>query len=197
MRQNKPNPQMSRPLLYVCFFFLGAIALYGCSNASSANTAGEFPPQSLPVVQVDSATVNTYQEFTASLQGNRDIEVRPQVDGYLDKIYIDEGAHVTKGQPLFHIDAHPYQEVVNNTRASLQAAKAAMESAAINVEKLTPLVQNNVVSAVQLKSAQSAYDAAKANVAQAQAAAASAGINLDRLFTIILKTKKPFYLNCR
>jgi membrane fusion protein (multidrug efflux system) len=178
MRQNKPNPQMSRPLLYVCFFFLGAIALYGCSNASSANTAGEFPPQSLPVVQVDSATVNTYQEFTASLQGNRDIEVRPQVDGYLDKIYIDEGAHVTKGQPLFHIDAHPYQEVVNNTRASLQAAKAAMESAAINVEKLTPLVQNNVVSAVQLKSAQSAYDAAKANVAQAQAAAASAGINL-------------------
>lgn len=179
MRQTKPDQQMTRmPLVYMICFFLGIITVYGCGNPSSANNTGEMPAQSLPVVQVDSLPVNTYQEFTASLQGSRDIEVRPQVDGYLDKIYVDEGAHVTTGQPLFHIDARPYQEQVNNAQANLQAAKATMEQAAINVEKLTPLVQNNVVSVVQLKSAQAAYSAAKATVAQSQAAVASAGINL-------------------
>ncbi len=63
-----------------------------------------MPPQALPVITVASMPATTYQEFTASLQGRKDIEIRPQVDGYIDKIYVDEGAHVKKGQPLFHIN---------------------------------------------------------------------------------------------
>jgi membrane fusion protein (multidrug efflux system) len=157
---------------------LVTVFLYGCGGASSANNPGEQPPQSLPVISIDSFPFTAYQEFPASLQGNRDIEVRPQVDGYLEKIYVDEGAHVHKGQLLFRIDTRSYQEQVNNAHANLQSAKAALENAALNVEKLTPLVQNKVVSEVQLKSAQAAYNAAKANVAQAQAAYATANINL-------------------
>jgi membrane fusion protein (multidrug efflux system) len=61
---------------------------------------------------------------------------------------------------------------------SLQSAKAALESASINIDKLTPLVANNVVSDVQLKSAKAAHDAAKANVSQAQAAVDAAKINI-------------------
>jgi RND family efflux transporter MFP subunit len=58
------------------------------------------------------------------------------------------------------------------------AAKANMEKAAIEVNRLTPLVENRVVSDVQLKAAQAAYDAAKAQVSQAEAAGKNAGINL-------------------
>ena len=63
-------------------------------------------------------------------------------------------------------------------RPSLAAAKANLANAEINVSKLTPLVQNNVVSDVQLKTAQAAYDAAAANVAQAQAMVQCAEINV-------------------
>jgi membrane fusion protein, multidrug efflux system len=157
---------------------LFSIILYSCNSANSAPVAMEMPLQSLPVISLRAYPVNTSKEFTASLEGSRDIEIRPQVDGYLDKIYVDEGASVRKGQLLFHIDARPYQEQLNNANANLQSAKAALENASINVEKLAPLVQNNVVSDVQLKSAKAAYNAAKANVDQAQSAVAAANISL-------------------
>lgn len=156
--------------------FMG-LMLQGCNTASSAPVT-EMSLQSLPVIRLATYPVTTYKEFTASLEGTRDIEIRPQVDGYLDKIYVDEGAAVRKGQLLFHIDPRPYQEQLNNAAANLQSAKAALENADINVEKLAPLVQNNVVSPVQLKSAKAADDAAKANVTQAQSAVASARINI-------------------
>jgi membrane fusion protein (multidrug efflux system) len=165
------------PILILASLFF-VVVLHGCNTATSAPVT-EMPAQSLPVISLNNYPVTTYKEFTASLEGSRDIEIRPQVDGYLDKIYVDEGASVHKGQLLFHIDARPYQEQLNNTNANLQSAKAALESASINVEKLTPLVKNNVISEVQLKSAKAAYDATKANVEQAQAAVASARINVE------------------
>jgi membrane fusion protein (multidrug efflux system) len=91
---------------------------------------------------------------------------------------VDEGAQVKKGQLLFKIDPQPYIEQLNNANAIYMAAKASLEDAEINVNKLVPLVQNNVISDVQLKSAQAALDVAKANVAQTSAAVQSARINL-------------------
>ena len=150
----------------------------GCK--SSADNAGGFqmPPQELPVITVSSVPATTHQEYTASLQGRKDIEIRPQVDGYIERIYVDEGARVRKGQTLFQINDRPYREQLNNAKASLAAAKANLANAQINVSKLTPLVQNNVISDVQLKTAQAAYTAAEANVAQAQAVVQSAQISL-------------------
>ncbi|OJV17995.1 MAG: efflux transporter periplasmic adaptor subunit [Dyadobacter sp. 50-39] len=156
----------------------GTAAIYSCGSSTANAPAGAPPAQALPVITVSDHEVTSHREFTASIQGSRDIEIRPQVDGYLDRISVDEGAYVRKGQVLFHIDARPYAEQLNTAKASLQSAKAALESASINVEKLTPLVANKVVSDVQLKTAKAAYDAAKANVAQAQAAVDAAKINV-------------------
>src|SRR5258705_8802879 len=159
------------------FIIVAAFMLYAC-HSSSSNKQGPPPPESLPVITVSSMPATTYQEYTASLEGSRDIEIRAQVDGYLDRIYVDEGAYVKKGQLLFKINGQPYLEQLNNASALHAAAKASLENAAINVNKLVPLVQNNVISDVQLKSAQAAYNVAKANVVQAAAAVQAARINL-------------------
>jgi membrane fusion protein (multidrug efflux system) len=151
--------------------------IYSCGS-TTANAPAQMPAQSLPVITVSDQQVTAHREFTASVQGSRDIEIRPQVDGYLDRISVDEGAYVRKGQVLFHIDPRPYVEQLNTAKASLQSAKAALESSNINVDKLTPLVANNVISDVQLKSAKAAQDAAKANVSLAQAAVDAAKINI-------------------
>jgi membrane fusion protein, multidrug efflux system len=157
---------------------IAALVLYSC-NSSSGNEGGyQQPVQSLPVITVNNMPATTYLEFSASLEGSKDIEIRPQVDGYLDKIYIDEGAYVRKGQSLFHINERPYREQLNTAKAGLAAAKANLANAQINLSKITPLVQNNVVSEVQLKSAQATYDAAAASVAQSQAMVQTAEINV-------------------
>ena len=161
-------------------FLLAVTVIFNACKSSGDNGAGgyQMPPQELPVITVSSVPATTYQEFTASLQGKKDIEIRAQVDGYIDKIYVDEGARVRRGQPLFHINDRPYREQLNSAKASLAAAKANLANAQINVNKLAPLVQNNVISDVQLKTAQAAQSAAEANVAQAEAMVQSAQISV-------------------
>lgn len=162
---------------------IALIVLYSCTSSSGNSGNMQAPPQALPVITLLNVPAITYQEFSASLEGSKDIEIRPQVEGYIDRIYVDEGAHVRKGQTLFHINDRPYIEQLNNAKASLAAAKANLANAQINVTKLTPLVQSNVISDIQLKTAQSAYDAAAASVAQAQAMVSNAAINVG--YTVI------------
>ncbi|GAB4044490.1 efflux RND transporter periplasmic adaptor subunit [Spirosoma litoris] len=163
--------------LSLAFFLI--LSHFGCtSSTNETTTATEVP--TLPVVQVKTASVTTYQEFPATLEGRVNVDIRPQVEGYLEKIYVDEGAAVRKGQPLFRIDTRTYQEQVGNASASLLGAKANLDKAALEVARLTPLVENNVVSDVQLKAAQSAYAAAKANVEQARSIVGNANVNLNR-----------------
>ncbi len=108
------------------------------------------------------------------------LRLRAQVDGYSGyKIFVDEGAFVKVGQPLFKINDQPYAEQLNTAIANLHVAEANMNTAQIEVDKLDPLVKNNVISPVQLKSAESSYAAAKAMVEQAKAAIQTARINLN------------------
>jgi membrane fusion protein, multidrug efflux system len=163
------------------YFFYGLfclIILYGCSATTDNRQAFAQPIQSLPVVNVKDIPATTYQEYTASIEGTKNVEIRPMVDGYLEGIYVDEGSTVKKGQLLFKIQDAPFVEQINNAKANLLASKANLIKADIEVNRLTPLVQNNIVSDVQLKSAQSAHEVASANVALAEAMVNTAQINL-------------------
>ncbi|PUZ29943.1 efflux RND transporter periplasmic adaptor subunit [Chitinophaga costaii] len=176
-------------LLATAGLLLSALLYSSCGHS---NAEGNYQPPitTLPVFQVTASDAHTTEEYTASLEGTQNVEVRAQVDGYLSKIYVDEGAYVTKGQPLFKIDDRSYSEQYNNAGASLQAAKANVEKAHIEVERMAPLVAHNVISDVQLKTAQAVYDAAKAQLAQAQAAQGNAAINLG--YTTVLAPASGF-----
>ncbi len=154
------------------------ITLQSCHNTGAGAGYQAPPPANLPVVTVTDRPFTTYREYTASLEGSNDIEIRPQVNGYIEKIFVDEGAFVRKGQPLFKINDQPYVEALNNANASLAVAKANQASAEINVNKLEPLVQNQVISPIQLRTARAAYDAATASVSQANAMVGNAKINI-------------------
>jgi membrane fusion protein (multidrug efflux system) len=163
------------------YLALVALTLYSCS--SKPQTAVAPPPPSLPVATITIGTDTTYQEYPASVEGTVNVEIRPQVSGSLDKVFVDEGAFVSTGQPIFKINDQPYRAALNNAIASQHAAEGALASAQLEIDKLTPLVQNKVVSDYQLKTAKTAYDIAKANNEQAKASVSTAQINLG--YTLI------------
>ncbi|HEY4322947.1 MAG TPA: efflux RND transporter periplasmic adaptor subunit [Mucilaginibacter sp.] len=164
--------------IYLALF---ALSLYSCSP--KPQTAVAPPPPSLPVATIISGTETTYQEYPASIEGAVNVEIRPQVSGSLDKVFVDEGAFVNAGEPIFKINDAPYRAQLNNAIASLHAAEAALTNTQLEIDKLTPLVQNKVVSEYQLKTARAAYDVAKANIEQAKANVSTAQINLG--YTLI------------
>lgn len=163
------------------YLALIALLLYSCST--KPQTAVAPPPPSLPVATIATGTDTTYQEYPASVEGTVNVEVRPQVSGTLDKVFVDEGSLVRAGEPLFKINEQPYRAALNNALASMHAAESAAANAQLEVDKLTPLVQNKVVSDYQLKTAKAAYDIAKANIEQAKANVSTAQINLG--YTLI------------
>jgi membrane fusion protein (multidrug efflux system) len=157
------------------------LLLNSCSTAPAAAPAP--PPPALPVAAVQTSSVTTYQEYPASIEGTVNVEIRPQVSGALDRVFVDEGALVSAGQPIFKINDQPYRAALNNALASLHAAEAAQGNAQLEIDKLTPLVANKVVSDYQLKTAKATYQVAKANIESAKANVSTAQINLG--YTLI------------
>jgi membrane fusion protein (multidrug efflux system) len=158
------------------------ILLQNCTKATEgANMAPPTPE--LPVYTVISSPATTYQEFPTALEGKNNVEIRSQVDGYLDRIYVEEGAYVRAGQPLFKIDSRAYGEQMNMANANLQVANANIQKAKVEVDRLEPLVAAKVVSDVQLRTAKANYAAAVAAASQAKASVGGARINVG--FTTI------------
>lgn len=177
------KPNLFYNAVYISTLIVAIWLLASCNSSSATGAEASQPPQALPVVAVTQMPATVYQEYSASLEGSKDIEIRPQVEGYIEQIYVDEGARVRRGQMLFKVNDRTYREQLNTAKAGVSAAKANLVAAQINVSKIKPLVDNNIVSDVQLKSAQAAYDAAQAQVAQAQALVRNAEINLG--YTLI------------
>ncbi len=119
------------------------------------------------------------RQYTASLQGKVNVEVRAQATGYIEKILVKEGSYVKKGQALFLIDRQPYQIKLQHAEATLKAASAALVDAEVELDKVKSLVENKFVSPIQLQTANAALDSAKGMVAQAKAAVAEAQLNLN------------------
>jgi len=167
-------------VMKISILLLAALFI-GCSSDKVQVAAPVI--QSLPVIALHNSSETTFTEYPASIQGAVDLEIRPQVSGSLDQIYVNEGALVQKGQPLFKINELPFKEAVNNAKALLHAAQAAVTNAQLEVDKLTPLVANKVVSDFQLKTAKATLQSAQASVEQAKAGVATANINLG--YTLI------------
>jgi len=161
------------------FTSLTVLFLYGCAPKQEI-----VPPiPSLPVINIVAGSVTTYKEYPAAIEGAVDVEVRPQVSGILDKIFVDEGSFVKAGDALFKINELPYRAQLNNSLAGLHAAESAIINSQLEIEKLTPLVENKVVADYQLKAAKATNEVAKANIEQQKAYVAAARINLG--YTLI------------
>ena len=177
------NPKM-KTITKIKFIILTSsiILLQNCTKA--AESAGALPPApELPVYTVITSNTSTFQEFPTALEGKNNVEIRSQVDGYLDKIFVEEGAFVRLGQPLFKIDSRSYGEQVNVASANLQAANANIQKMKVEVDRLTTLVAEKVVSDVQLKTAKANYAVAVATAAQAKASLS--GSRITNGFTTI------------
>lgn len=152
---------------------------YGCGPVNGGKNAEKKEQPTLPVMTINPSDATVTTGYSTLLEGKVNVEIRPQVDGTLSAIYVDEGAYVKAGQPLFKIDERVYREQYNSALAAQHTAEASLVVAKLNEEKLIPLVQNNVVSDIQLKTAKANYQAALAVVEQSKAAARSALVNLD------------------
>lgn len=172
---------MKKTIQFALILLAGSV-LSSCGGkdekaAEAAAAANQVKAYKVLQIQPTDATLNT--DFPASIQGQQNIEIRPRVDGYIDRIYVDEGAVVKAGQLLFKINAPQFEQEVRTAAASIKSAEAEVSAAKMAVTKVKPLVEKDIISKYELEAAEYAYQAALATLAQARAALANARTNLS------------------
>lgn len=158
----------------VLFAFCLAL-LSSCGNKS--NDAGKVPEYAVEELQPITANLTT--TYPATIRGKQDVEIRPQVSGFITKLCVDEGATVRKGQTLFIIDPTQYQSAANTARAAVATAKAAVSTQQMTFDNKKELNKKQIISDYDLSMAENALLQAKAQLAQAQAQLTAAEQNLS------------------
>lgn len=155
------------------------ISFSSCGKSGADAGALAAPKPEVDFFQAESITGEVEKKYPGTVEGTVNVDIKAQVSGYLEAIYVKEGDYVNKGQSLFKIKGDVYAEQVNNSRAAYKSAQANLSNAKLEVEKIKPLVDGKVFSDMQLKTAQANYEAAVAQVAQAKAALGSSQLNAD------------------
>lgn len=150
--------------IYTLLILSLALVLVSCGNSEQKQTLAKSPPAPFPVSQIETKTVTGYQDYPATIEGIVNSDVRAKTSGYIEKVYVDEGQKVRKGQSLFKLETQSLSQDAG-------AAKARVNVAQVEVDKLIPLVEKNIISPVQLETA-------KANLAQAKANLSGVSANI-------------------
>jgi membrane fusion protein (multidrug efflux system) len=133
------------------------LLLFSCNEKKEEKQEDSVYPVTSPL-KMDTI-IN--KDFVAQIQSVKNIEVRAQEKGFLEKIYVDEGQYVRAGQTLFRIMPQIYQ-------AELLKARAEVDQASIELKNASTLANNNIVSKNERLMAKAKLDAANAEMKLAQ-----------------------------
>lgn len=152
---------------------VGAIGLVGCGKQQEQQQGGA-PELAVLTVGEEDATLQT--AYPATLRGLNDVEIRPQISGFITKVCVQEGQHVNKGQTLFIIDQVQLKAAVDAANAQVNQAKAAVDVAQANVNTAQTnannnklLLDQNIISKPAYQTSLDALNAAKAQLNQTMA----------------------------
>lgn len=146
-----------------CILPLACAVLAGCGPGKAAQADRQ---QALPVqtAAVKLQPVEDYGEYLATIQSLGSAVLRPEVEGQLVKIYAHSGETVSAGTPILSIDPSKQQATVNTEQAAQKSRLATLAYAQQDLERQKGLYASGVTSRQELDRAQSAYEAAKADV---------------------------------
>jgi len=151
-------------------FSIGLISvLFICAcNSSKGKADNAEDIRSVPFITVEAIDTTLYTEYVADIQAVRNVEVRSKVQGFLEKIYVDEGALVQAGQLLFKINEDEQRANMSRARALLNNALADAQTVALELERVKVLVNKNIVTKTDLDVAEAKLKAAQARVEEAK-----------------------------
>ena len=162
-------------LKQAALFAVGVSLLTACGNSQGGMKLGDSEYAVMTVNATSSEQTTTYP---ATIQGKQDIEIHPQVSGFIVKLCVDEGAAVRKGQALFQIDPTQYKAVYEQAVASVKSAQANLKTVSDTEKNKKMLHEQNIISDFEYQTAMNNTLTAQAALAQAQAALSSAKQNL-------------------
>lgn len=154
-----------------------AFILPSCGGDKAQQQEQQVPELAVLTLSEENTTLQSGMPTT--LEGENDVEIRPQIQGFLTKVCVEEGQKVNKGQTLFIIDQIALKAQVDAAQAAVAVAHANVNTALTNMNNNKMLFEKNIISQPAYQTSVDAYNAAKAQENQANASLTSARKNLS------------------
>lgn len=154
----------------------------GCGPGATERTPEG--PAEVTVSQPLKETIADYVDFTGQLAAVKEVEVRPRVSGYVEKVYFEEGAEVVKDAKLFQIDPRPYKAALEKAKGQLAATRGQLKRFEADLTRAEQLFSQRAVSRADYDKALGNRDEAAGSLDALKAAVDDAQLNLD--FTEVL-----------
>lgn len=159
--------------------------MISCGDNNQANTM-QGPPPAIPVTTtvVQNTNARYYDEYPATLAALNQVDLRPQVSGYITGIYFREGERVKKGQRLYSIDQQQYEANYEQAVANLQVQEANLVKARKDAARYHELDAQDAVAKQLVDNADAALAAAEKQVEAAKAAvrAVQTGVRYTNIY---------------
>jgi membrane fusion protein (multidrug efflux system) len=162
---------------------LGAGLVAGCGNSDSSSGGGKGAggakgPTTVGYVVVQQGSAPIEQELPGRVAAYQVSDVRPQVNGVIQRRLFREGSIVRQGQTLYQIDSSMYRAQAEQAAANLQSARANAEAARALAARYKPLVEMEAVAKQDYTNAVAQARMANAAIAQNAATLRAAQVNL-------------------
>ena len=155
-----------------------AILCFTSCGGNQQQQTQQAPAPQIATMTVGYTTSDLENAYPVTIKGRTDIDIRPQVTGFITKVHVDEGQQVKKGQILFTLDQVQYQAAVDAAEAAIRVAESAVGTAKLTEANKRKLFDKNIISEYEWQMADNNLKSAQAQLASAQAQLTSARKNL-------------------
>ncbi|MGC4022829.1 MAG: efflux RND transporter periplasmic adaptor subunit [Cyclobacteriaceae bacterium] len=137
-----------------------------------------FPPAKVATMKIETKSAAYYDEYPATITALNQVELRPQVNGYITEVLFNEGDHVKKGTKLYSIDQQLYEAAYQQAQANVAVQEANLVKAQKDVDRYRELSKHDAIAKQQVDNAEANYEAAKKQVEAAKASVRSVQTNV-------------------
>ncbi|HEX3080126.1 MAG TPA: efflux RND transporter periplasmic adaptor subunit [Puia sp.] len=161
---------------YKSFLFLViTAAVFSCSHPAPPPPP---PPTAVNVYTVKKGSAQYYNSYPATITSVNEVEVRPQVAGYITGIFFKEGQFVEKGQKLYTIDQQQYRGAYEQAVAQLHASEANLTKLQQDADRYEELGKQDAIAQQTVQHAEADLQAGKKQVDAAKANVSAMEVNL-------------------
>ncbi|WP_040415197.1 efflux RND transporter periplasmic adaptor subunit [Cyclobacterium qasimii] len=159
-------------------FFIPMVVIFSCNSGKEGGKKAESIKE-FPVIEVVASDTIMQRDYVADIKAIQNVELRARVQGFLEKVNVDEGQEVRKGQILFKTNEQEYKAELAKAKANFESAKAEAKVIEFEVGRLKIMVDNNVISESELNLTKAKYDAVIAKIEEAKSAMDNAEVQLS------------------
>ena len=148
----------------ILFVIVFSLLIYSCKNSRTSESSKEV----IPVIKLEHTDVDVPQNYVADIHAVHFVEMKPKIEGHIEAIYVDEGKKVKKGETIFRIKSLEHNEDLREAEAGHKQAMVKLKMAQYEVDRISSLVEKNIISQLRLEQALAEKEVAEFEVKQAE-----------------------------